>query len=205
MSQAVVIGNGESRANINLNLIKDTSVLIGCNAIHRDMIVDHLICCDRRMIEEAVKNPNTINTIIYVREDWFKYYRKIQKRKNIQQVPDLPFSGDLKQDQPNHWGSGGYAVLLAATLGFSEIKLVGFDLYSKDTKVNNLYKGTENYSAPSSQSVDYSYWIYQLSKIFLQYPNIKFTIFNTADWQMPVQWQQTNVEFENISTIAVDL
>jgi hypothetical protein len=201
VSSAIVIGNGESRANFNLANLKNHFTLIGCNAIHRDLTVDHLICCDRRMVEEATNNPNTNNTIVYVREDWFKYYRKIQKRKNIQQVPALPYSGDRKQDKPDHWGSGGYAVLVAATLGFTDISLIGFDLYSKNNKVNNVYKGTDNYSKSESQSVDHSFWVYQISKIFEHFQSIKFTIYNEAEWELPKEWQFSNVQFTNIKQL----
>ena len=203
MSHAVVAGNGESRKHIDL--LKFNAVLIGCNAIHRDIKVDHLVCCDRRMVEEAVNNPNIGNTQIYVREDWFKYYRKIQKNKNIHLVPPLPYHGEIKQDQPEHWGSGGYAVLLAAHLGFENITLVGFDLYSKDHRVNNVYKGTTNYSAPDKQSVDYTYWIYQISKIMFYYPQCHFTVMHEPDWEIPAMWTQKNVSFKNIEQPDVEL
>ena len=77
--QSLVVGNGESRNLIDLNAFSKDHILIGCNALHRDLIVDHLVCCDRRMVEEAVESPNTSQTKIYAREDWFKYYRKIKK------------------------------------------------------------------------------------------------------------------------------
>ena len=79
-NKAVVIGNGESRRSINLETYKSKYTMIGCNALHRDISVDHLICCDRRMAEEATNNINNQNTKIYVRPSWFHYFRKI---KNI--------------------------------------------------------------------------------------------------------------------------
>ena len=60
MSQAVVVGNGESRRSVNLESYRSTHALIGCNGIHRDIKVDHLICCDRRMVAEAIVNPAPI-------------------------------------------------------------------------------------------------------------------------------------------------
>jgi hypothetical protein len=201
VSSAVVIGNGESRRSIDIESLKINNVLIGCNAVHRDTVVDHLVCCDRRMVDEAVDNPMTEHTEIYVREDWFKYYRKTQKRKNIIAVPDLPYQGDQRPDRPEHWGSGGYALLVAAQLGFDTISLVGFDLYSKNNKVNNVYKDTQNYSASDKQAVDYSYWVYQISKVFQHFPNINFIVINETDWLMPKEWQQSNVQFNNIEQI----
>ena len=193
MSRALVIGNGESRSQIDLNSFKKDNILVGCNAIHRDIIVDHLVCCDRRMVDEAVKNSNTLFSEIYVREEWFKYYNENQLYKNIKKVPALPYAGEAKRDQPEHWGSGGYAVLVAAVLGFKDISLVGFDLYSKDNKVNNIYKDTANYANANSHSIDHSYWIYQIAKVFEYYPNTTFTIINERTWTMPIEWQKNNV------------
>jgi hypothetical protein len=154
------------------------------------------------MVDEAVKNLDTANTEIYVREDWFKYYSENQHYKNINKVPELPYVGEAKRDQPEHWGSGGYAVLVAAELGFKDISLIGFDLYSKDNKVNNIYKDTANYANSNSHSIDHSYWVYQISKIFEYYPNVKFTIFNKLDWQLPKEWLQNNVKFRNIDELT---
>jgi hypothetical protein len=201
MFQTLVVGNGESRQSVNLNNLKSKYTLIGCNALHRDVVVDHLICCDRRMVEEAVANPDTKETIIYVRPDWFRFFRKILKNKNIQTVPVLPYVGEMKRDQPDHWGSGGYAILLAATLGSDQIDILGFDLYPVNEKVNNIYKGTVNYASPEGQAVDYSYWIYQIGQVFLHYPNTKFRIINNKDWKLPPLWNQPNVSFINIDEL----
>lgn len=195
MSKAVVIGNGESRRSVNLENYRSEYTLIGCNALHRDITVDHLICCDRRMAAEATANPNTKETLIYVRDSWFHFFRKIQKNKNIKLVPELPYKGETKKDDPNHWGSGGFAVLLAASLGFDEIEIVGFDLYPIGDSVNNIYKGTENYSRPESQPVDPSYWIYQIGKIFKCFPNITFIVRHKEYWLIPEDWRKNNVRF----------
>ena len=48
----LVIGNGESRKHIDVDAINDTK--IGCNAILRDYLVEHLICVDRKMVREAI-------------------------------------------------------------------------------------------------------------------------------------------------------
>ena len=195
MSQAVVVGNGESRRGVNLESYLSTHVLIGCNGIHRDIKVDHLICCDRRMVAEAIVNPDINDTLIYVRDGWYHYFRKILKNKRIQHLPPIPVVGELKRDQPDHWGSGCYAILLAAHLGFKEITLVGFDLYPTHDRVNNLYKGTPNYAKADAQAVDYSYWVYHTELIFKHYPQCEFTVINHAAWNTPKEWQKNNVKF----------
>jgi len=194
MPRALVIGNGESRRQIDVSTYTDHS-LIGCNAIHRDLNVNHLICCDRRMAEESVNNVNTKDTEIYVRDHWHHYFRKIRKNKNINLLPTVPTKGELKKDQADHWGSGGYAVLLSAVLGHQEVSMIGFDLYSIDHSVNNIYKGTVNYARVGSQAVDHSYWVYQIESVFIYYPNTTFVIYNRPDWKMPPEWRKNNVEF----------
>lgn len=202
---AVVFGNGESRQSINPASLKSKYTLIGCNAIHRDAVMDHLVCCDRRMVEEVVISPNTEYTLIYVREDWFKYYRKTRKDKRTHLVPALPYTGEEKRDQPLHWGSGGYAVLLAASLGYKNINLLGFDLYPKNDKVNNLYKGTQNYSKADARAVDHSYWVYQISKVFDHFPDSTFNIVNETNWPLPKAWNKKNVTFTTLDNFKVDL
>ena len=147
------------------------------------------------MAEEATNNPNTKDTQIYVRESWFHYFRKIKKNKNVKLLPELPYKGDSKKDDPDHWGSGGYAILLAASLGFEEIELVGFDLYPKDETVNNIYKGTNNYAKAGSQAIDYSFWVYQIGQLFKHYPNTTFIIRNNQYWTIPEDWKKSNVNF----------
>ena len=194
MPRALVIGNGESRRHVDISTYTEHT-LIGCNAIHRDLNVNHLICCDRRMAEEAVNNPNTKDTEIHVRESWYHYFKKIRKNKNIHLLPAVPTKGDTKVNHAEHWGSGTYAVLLAAELGHDLITLVGYDLYAVDHTVNNIYKGTVNYSRAGSQAVDPSYWIYQIAAVFMYYPNTRFVIQNKQAWVMPAEWQKNNVEF----------
>jgi len=198
MPPALVIGNGESRNDIDLNKAVADHTTIGCNALHRDYAVDHLVCCDRRMIEEAVISNNTQQTSIWVREEWYRYFRKTRKDKRIQILPGLPYTGQNKQDKPLHWGSGPYAVLLASQLNDS-IAMLGFDLYSLNGRVNNVYKGTSNYANADGHPVDYVFWVCQIAKVFKHSPNKSFEIYNRKDWQMPKQWQYPNVSFKNIA------
>ena len=193
----LVVGNGQSREQVDLNQISN---IVGCNALIRDVPVDHLVCCDRRMVEEAIEHPNAKNTIIYVRPDWFEHFRKIKKDRRILKVPELPYqTSRSKIDNPIHWGSGAYAVLLAATLD-DEVTLLGFDLYSINDKVNNIYKGTLNYCLKESKPVDHSYWEYQIGKVFESFPDTKFKILNNKDWILPKKWKYPNVEFEVLAT-----
>lgn len=198
----MVLGNGESRQNfVWQQIVYDH--LIGCNAIHRDHTVDHLVCCDRRMVNEAVENPNNENTFIYVRPSNFHYFRKIKKNKNIKQLPDVPYGGEYKRDKADHWGSGPYAVLLSSILS-DDIIMLGFDLYGTKNKINNVYKGTTNYNKIDSAAVDHSYWTHQIAQVFRHNPDKRFTLVNDRDWKIPTEWLLDNVVFKNFEDIFVD-
>lgn len=196
---SLVVGNGESRKQIKLSEYSDTHTIIGCNALHRDMIVDHLVCCDKRMVEESIISENTKQSKIYVRPDWFRYFRKVRKDKRIHKVPDLPYNGNQKKDNPVHWGSGPYAVLVGAELN-KQVTLIGFDLYPNKEKVNNIYKGTRNYSSMNSKPVDYAYWVYQIGMVFHHYKDRHFTVLNKEEWDFPRAWNHPNVEFQVLAT-----
>lgn len=192
LDECLVIGNGESRLDLNLTNILTTITSIGCNAIYRDHQVDHLVCVDRRMVKEAKqRHPN-----IYTRKDWSQHF-------NVGTVPDLPYTGVKRQDDPWHWGSGPYSVLLGATL-FKQIHMIGFDLYSKSSTVNNVYKNTANYSSSDQRAVDPSYWIYQISKVFETFPDKYFTVYNN-NWIIPESWKMNNVSFKTLDKLPLIL
>lgn len=194
---ALVIGNGESRANVNIDNITQTK--FGCNAILRDFWVNHLICVDRKMVREAV-NSN-YNGIIYTRKDW---YNEFQYTDQVKIVPDLPYEGPERADDPFHWGSGPYAVLLASILtnGWEEdINLIGFDLYSNTDRVNNIYKDTPNYNNSDHHAIDPRYWIHQIGVIFEKFPYHRYKIYAPDDWNLPKSWNAMNVSLDKLSSL----
>lgn len=192
------IGNGESRTHINISELYGTK--IGCNAVLRQHVVDYLVCCDRRMVLEAVQAQYNTHSYVYTRSDW---YQQFAHHPRIRELPKLPYTGSQRWDDAFHWGSGPYAVLLAAKMAQNEsVKLVGFDLYSNNNLVNNLYKDTKNYAGSNSRRVDPKYWILQIAKIFELFKNQKFVIYQTNEWQLPSAWIKHNVELDNISNMS---
>lgn len=193
----LVIGNGESRCDINLSEINTTK--IGCNAIVRDFFVDHLVCVDRRMVDEANNCYQNNFNFLYTRKDWFKERKDY---KNINCVPELPFDRQVRADDPFNWGSGPYAVLVAVNVTKQNtIKLIGFDLYSQTTKVNNVYKDTNNYDSSEKSAVDPRYWVYQIGKIFAYFQKINFIVYNYNEWMLPKEWKYPNVSLDNLNNL----
>jgi hypothetical protein len=190
------IGNGQSRVSIDINQLDGPKV--GCNAIWRDYSTDHLICCDKRMMNETLKGNVNTHSIIYTREDWYDRFAQPGVRK----LPPLPYEGSERADEPFHWGSGSYAVLVASMFAKEGyVNLIGFDLYSDDKLVNNIYKDTPNYSVSSKRAVDPRYWVHQTAKIFKCFPKLKFTIYQLDNWELPKAWNYPNVLVDTISNI----
>jgi hypothetical protein len=150
------------------------------------------------MVEEALRgNANTKGTLIYTRPDWVDRY----VAKGIRTVPPLPYKGEKRWDEPFQWGSGPYAVLIAALFAKERyVNLIGFDLGSKTKTVNNIYKGTPNYDDADKRAVDPRYWIHQIGMVFNCFPKIQFTIYND-DWELPKAWKYSNVVVDTISNI----
>ena len=190
-----VIGNGESRKDVNLDTIN--GITIGCNAIHRDFVCDKIVAVDRRMVDEILKNPKYQNTPIYTRPQWVPQFNNY---KNVTVVPELPYIGKLRSDDPWHWNSGPFAVLLGCLETAQTVNLLGFDLYSSQQKLNNLYKNTDNYGSSDCKPVDHSYWLHQLKQLFIAFPNKQFIQWQKMDWQMPECWMDSkNLTFNTIN------
>jgi len=187
----IVLGNGESRKGLNLESINDN--IVGCNALCRDFDPDHLVCVDQRMVSEAL-NSKCAN--IYTRRDWLDRFTD----PRVQPVPLLPFSGKSRPDDPWNWGSGPYAVLIASCLD-RVISLIGFDLYSTDGKINNLYKNTANYDNADKRAVDPRYWIYQIGRVFKYFDYNHYTVYCKPEWNIPAEWKYFNVQVDNISNL----
>jgi hypothetical protein len=192
-----VFGNGESRTSVNIDKLNGTK--FGCNAIMRDYTMDHLVCVDRRMVDEAVKSKVNEYTLIYTRDDWIERYKGVER---VRTVPSLPYNGMTRPDQPFQWGSGPYALLLAAMKAKGQtVSLIGFDLYSNTKNVNNMYKGTANYAKVESRNIDPRYWIHQISMVFKCFPKVNFTIYQTHNWELPNNWIQPNISLDNINKL----
>ena len=184
----IVLGNGESRKNIDISKLSGTK--IGCNAIHRDFFVEHLVCIDQRTLKESL-SANLKLTTIWTRPEYVT--------SACIEVPDVP-QGNQRADQPKHWGSGPYAVLIASQLD-KEIHMIGFDLYSSTGLVNNMYKDTYGYSNSDSHAVDPRYWVYQISRIFLNNPDKYFIVYNNPNWVLPESWCLANVKFTTLDKL----
>lgn len=196
MTSVFVIGNGESRRDFDLNKLNKHKTF-GCNGLHRDYAADVLVACDKRMAKEI----SVTGKEVYTRHDWQPHFRNTPQ---VKYVPELPYKGDTRPDEPFQWGSGSYAVLLAATEDVDTVYMLGFDLYGLDnhTKHNNIYKGTTNYNDADYRAVGPQYWIHQISKLFEIYTDTKFIIVIPDDWKRCPEWEHhTNKSYINYKAL----
>lgn len=180
MTKIWAIGNGESRIGFDLNEIVDHK--IGCNAVARDFECNEYVAVDRRVVSELI---NLTTKPIYTRPDWSESF---ESYSNVRTLPNLPFTGPLRADEPFQWSSGPYAILLAALYQPKQVMLLGFDLWGNNKQINNVYKGTQNYNKISYRAVDPKYWIHQMSCLFNHFSNIEFIQLQNKDWMCPKEW-----------------
>ena len=196
----LVIGNGESRNAINIDLFPGRKV--GCNAIVRDYKVDYLVCVDHRMIDEVTKNHSHNYECLYTRPDRFV---ERKNRKNVRSVPDVPFSVMGNKCLVNNWGSGELALLIAA-LTERDIAMIGFDLYYKYTPSgiipNNVYRGTENYGKEECKVEDPRRMIQVIGSMLEYFKECSFTIYQKENWELPQEWDHANVKVLLISKLV---
>jgi len=66
---AFCFGNGKSRLDFDMNVIESRGTTFGCNAIYRDMKVDHLLTVDNEITHEIYRSGYCIDNHTHIR-DW---------------------------------------------------------------------------------------------------------------------------------------
>ena len=157
MGPAFVLGNGISRQQIDLNLLKTLGRVYGCNAIYREFAPDVLISTDLP-ISERIQHEGYGRTYTH-------YTRK-----------PLPDSGSMRISQQYFgYSSGPAAVGQAALDGARAIYLIGFDMGPNRTgRFNNIYADTEFYKKSSANPTFTGNWVRQIKQIAKDFPKASF-------------------------------
>lgn len=185
MKTAFVIGNGESRKNFDLTLLKGKGIIVGCNALYRDFTPDILVAVDSRMIKEIKESALKLRSCdIYVR------YRS----KSLQSLRTKEIIEDGGQ------ASGINALNIVCSKyrkTLITVYMLGFDLYPLDTgKINNLYKDTECYNKADHKGIEPTVWIRKLKEVFEKYSSIQFKRVGNIKDKFPVKWNKlSNIKF----------
>ena len=110
---AYIIGNGPSRKGFNLESLKGSGQVYGCNALYRDFLPDYIFSVDTKMTQQMVTDEVGLRTVHYAPS--LEVNRK-QSKGMLHLIPHNP-----------HWISGNAAMWTACIHGHRNLYLIGFD------------------------------------------------------------------------------
>ena len=128
---AIIIGNGKSREEIDLNTLVGQGTIYGCNALYRDFDGwDYLVAIDERMINEI---------------------KTTEKRLPGQAI--FPPENERYEETTGRRGNAGMnAMKEAIRNGADTLYCLGFDfILQGKTSVDNVYLNSKNYE-PETQA-----------------------------------------------------
>ena len=116
------------------------------------------------------------------------------------------FDSSVKGRISEDWGwSAGPSVmrLLCARYPTLEtIYLIGFDLWGINGRVNNVYKGSDNYVPAASPECPAGQWIKQMKVVFETYPRVSFIRIGELNEMRPREWRGIgNVTFQDFTVL----
>lgn len=141
-NKALIVGNGLSRKDIDLNevaRVNDNMTIFGCNAIYRDYapkydVPDYLVAIDPGIITEIECSTFPASRVLIPPE-----HERWEPRVLWTEIP--AFNSTPRSN------AGTNAILEAIKMGYTDIRLVGFDsfVYERSIAESNMYHGTANY------------------------------------------------------------
>lgn len=193
MSVAFVIGNGISRAEINLSNLKKYGKTYGCNALYREFSPDYLIAVDAKMIIEINESRYQFS-----HEVWTNYNKAYEKMTGLNYFS--PSKG---------WSSGPTALWLASEHSNKEIYILGFDYQGTgegNNLVNNLYAGTPNYKRVDERATYFGNWLKQTLATIQKHPHKRYIRVITDNCIVPKDFANienlTHMPIENFKKIV---
>lgn len=198
-NQAVVIGNGPSRLEFDLRLIKNhkgglygsrTLQTYGCNALYRDFEPDFLV---------AVGNTGIINEIVNS-----NYHKDHIVYAHAPVMLDHPGIFYLIPNDP-YTDAGTTAAYLAAFDGHKNIYMLGFDLQDTANYNYNVYAGTANYDSLHTTVLDVK-WRLDFAEIARTYNEVNFSfVYPYSNHPLPIEWTTLpNVRSINYRTFVLE-
>jgi hypothetical protein len=151
------LGNGVSRRQVDLELLKSHGTVYGCNALYREFEPDVLISTDNP-ISMHIQQSGYSATHTH-------YTRKPLPDAGAQRVPQQYFG----------FSSGPIAVGIAALARHETVYLIGFDMGpTRNGHFNNCYADTEFYKKSSANPTFTGNWVRQLKTIAREHQNTRF-------------------------------
>jgi len=191
MKPIFVLGNGTSRLQFDLNVLKQHGRVIGCNALYRDFIPDILVAVDDLMINEII-NSGIHRQCCFTIEDCDRNNNYLIK----------PSVNGIITNMPGKMDSGNLALLMACQYS-DQVYMIGFDYISNTKFHNNVYAGSKNYKTktdPHVLKVTEESWYYRALIVMLRNPHVNFYRVNNNQYKPPIQ----EFNFQNINPQKFD-
>lgn len=165
-NQAVVFGNGPSRLDFDLSLIKNHKggllgskalQTYGCNALYRDFRPDFLIAAGNEIVDEIAKSNYTKDNIVYTSSIHMLNYPS-----KFYLIPYDPYTD-----------AGTTAAYIAAFDGHKKVFMLGFDGQDTPGYNYNVYAGTNCYQPKNATVMTYK-WLFDRKVLFDAYNDVEF-------------------------------
>ena len=103
-------------------------------------------------------------------------------------------------EYPREWCAGTTAIHLACQQGATKVYMLGFDLSSYDSPLNNIYKGSNNYLPEYAKGFNPVNWNLQLGAVFGEFQDVEFV------WVNPVHTILDDVrqKFRNVDFLTYE-
>ena len=103
-------------------------------------------------------------------------------------------------EYPREWCAGTTAIHLACQQGATKVYMLGFDLSSYDSPLNNIYKGSNNYLPEYAKGFNPVNWNLQLGAVFGEFQDVEFI------WVNPVHTILDDVrqKFRNVDFLTYE-
>ena len=159
---AYIIGNGPSRKDFNLTILKETGQTYGCNALYRDFMPDFIFSVDAKMTLAMCKDKVMEKTVHYAPSI------EVNRKHANGKIHLIPLN--------TYTISGNQAIATACVHGHKNLYLIGFDFreYGKD-KFNNIYQESDNYGPRHSDTI-FEGWLKWFRDYIKKRPYCNFNI-----------------------------
>lgn len=154
---AFVLGNGQSRSELDPDFLLKKGHVYGCNGLYRTHSPTVLVATDRPIAEA-------------IQQSGYSQKHKFYTRRPIEGM------GAMKVPKPYFgYSSGPIAVALAAQDGHRQIYMLGFDMGPTQKGLfNNIYADSEFYKRSDSQPTFTGNWQRQIQQVARDFPNTEF-------------------------------
>jgi hypothetical protein len=180
-NQAVVLGNGTSRLDMDLRPIKNhrggllgskALQTYGCNALYRDFTPNFLVASGNDIVNEIASTSYPTDNIVYTSS-----LNMLAHPNKFYLVPHDPYAD-----------AGTTAAYIACFDGHKKIFLLGFDGQEPANYNNNIYADTNAYDSKTTQ-VNPNKWHANMKQLMQVYNDVDFVLVHKyKGYSIPTAW-----------------